>query len=98
MANERLTHAEIVKQVAVKTQIAQKYVKEVLGAATALMRQELLAGRQFNLHGVGIFRPVVRAARSYSNPFDPERPAVKKPATNGINFKPARDFKRALNS
>jgi nucleoid DNA-binding protein len=65
MADDRLTHAEFVKLVAKETQIAQKYVKEVLDAATSLVRQELMAGRKVNLNNLGIFKPVIRAARSY---------------------------------
>jgi nucleoid DNA-binding protein len=93
-----LTHADFVKRVAKETQIAQKYVKEVLEAATSLVRQELMAGRKVNLHNLGIFKPVIRSARSYRAPFAPGSKPVKKPASTGVNFKPARDFKRELNS
>jgi len=97
MADNKLSHADFVRRIATETQIAQKYVREVLAAATELMRQELQAGRKVNLNNFGIFRTTVRAARTYKAPFAPGKP-VKKPARIGINFKPATDFKRDLNS
>ena len=96
MGENKLSHADFVRKVANKTQIAQKYVKEVLAATTELMRQELQAGRKVNLNNFGIFKTTVRVARTYKAPFAPGKP-VKKPARTGINFKPAADFKRDLN-
>lgn len=98
MGENKLSHADFVRKVANKTQIAQKYVKEVLAATTELMRQELQAGRKVNLNNFGIFKTTVRAARTYKAPFAPGMKPVKKPARTGINFKPAQDFKRDLNS
>lgn len=97
MAENKLSHADFVRRIAAKTQIAQKYVREVLAATTELMRQELQAGRKVNLSNFGIFKTAVRAARTFKAPFAPGKP-VKKPARIGINFKPAQDFKRDLNS
>ncbi len=98
MAENKLTHADFVKKIANTTQIAQKYVREVLAVATELMRQELQAGRKVNLNNFGTFKTTRLAARTYKAPFAPGMKPVKKPARTGINFKPAQDFKRDLNS
>jgi DNA-binding protein HU-beta len=96
MAENRLTHAEIVTQVAEKTQIAKKYVKEVIEAATGLLRHEILAGRQFTLHTVGIFKLATRAPRKFKNPLTGAD--VKKPSANVLKFRIAKDFKDLLNA
>jgi nucleoid DNA-binding protein len=96
LVRNRLAFAAMVKHLAKQTRIPQKYVREVLGAAMDLMRQELLAGRKFQLHKVGILFPSIRVARPYLNPQTGEK--VKKPARHTIRFKPAKDLKRELNS
>jgi DNA-binding protein HU-beta len=95
MADDKMTHADIIRKIADETQITQKYVKEVLEAAVALVRQEMLAGRDFKLLYIGTFKPVTRQPRTYHSPIDGK--TVKKPATNAVKFKIARDLKRALN-
>ena len=57
---DKLTHADIIRKIADETQIAQKYIKEVLEAAVALVRNEMLAGRDFKLLYIGTFKPVTR--------------------------------------
>lgn len=95
MAVEKLSQADIIRKIADETQIAQKYVKEVLEAAIALVRDEMLAGRDFKLLYIGTFKPVTRNPRTYHSPVDGR--TVKKPATNTVKFKIARDLKRTLN-
>jgi DNA-binding protein HU-beta len=92
---DKLTHADIISKIADNTKIAQKHVKEVLEATVALVRNEMLVGRDFKLLYIGTFKPVTRKPRTYHSPVDGQ--VVKKPATNTIKFKIARDLQRALN-
>lgn len=100
MAADKMSHAEIVKRIGAKARIARKYVKEVLAAATEVAREELLAGRKFNLINLGILKPVVRPPRVYRGPWGgPGRGPlsdIKKPAEAMVNFRPGKDLKRAI--
>ena len=95
MAEDRITRAEMIKKIADGTGIAQKYVKEVLESTVALVRSELLAGRQVKVTNLGTFRTHTRAARTYNAPLT-DKP-VKKPATTTVKFKVTADLKRACN-
>jgi DNA-binding protein HU-beta len=64
-------------------------------ATIALVRNELLAGREVKITNLGTFKPATRAARTYSAPLT-DKP-VKKPATNTVRFKVTADLKRACN-
>ena len=78
MAEDRMTQLKMIKKIAEETQIAQRYVKEVLKATVSLVRSELLAGRQVKVTNLGTFRTHTRAARTYNAPLT-DKP-VKKPA------------------
>jgi DNA-binding protein HU-beta len=95
MAAERMTQLEMIKTIAERTEIVQKYVKEVFEATIALVREELLAGREVKITHLGTFKPATRAARTYAAPIGGK--AVKKPATNTVRFKVTADLKRACN-
>jgi DNA-binding protein HU-beta len=95
MAEDRMTQLKMIKKIAEETQIAQRYVKEVVEATVALVRSELLAGREVKITNLGTFKPATRAARTYSAPLT-DKP-VKKPATNTVRFKVTADLKRACN-
>ena len=95
MAEDKITQAEMIKEIAGGTGIAQKYVKEVLAATIDLVRSELLAGRQVKVTNLGTFRTHTRAARTYNAPLT-DKP-VKKPATTTVKFKVTADLKRACN-
>ena len=68
MAEDRMTQLKMIKKIAEETQIAQRYVKEVLKATVSLVRSELLAGRQVKITNLGTFKPATRGARTYSAP------------------------------
>lgn len=89
-----MTHKEFVRQIAQRTEIAQKYVREILEAATDLVKQELVAGRGIKVHNLGVFKTRLRAPRTYQAPAA-GRP-VKKPATVVIKFKPVLGLKLAV--
>jgi nucleoid DNA-binding protein len=55
MAENKMTQSEMIKKIADGTGIAQKYVKEVVEATVALVRSELLAGRQVKVTNLGTF-------------------------------------------
>jgi nucleoid DNA-binding protein len=95
MAEGKLSHVEMVRIIAERTQIAQKYVREVLDAAVGLIKQELLVGRQIKVNNLGTFKPQVRKARTYAAPLT-EKP-VKKGDTISARFKQTAEFKRQLN-
>ena len=95
MADGRITQLEMIKKIAENTEIAQKYVKEVLAATIDLVRLELVAGREVKITGLGTFKPATRAARTYAAPLAGK--IVKKPATNTVRFKVTADLKRACN-
>jgi DNA-binding protein HU-beta len=95
MADGKMTQLNMIKKIAERTEIAQKYVKEVFEATIALVREELLAGREVKITNLGTFKPATRAARTYSAPLT-DKP-VKKPATNTVRFKVTADLKRACN-
>jgi DNA-binding protein HU-beta len=92
---DKMTQLEMIKKIAERTEIAQKYVKEVVEATVGLVRDELLAGREVKITNLGTFKPATRAARTYSAPLT-DKP-VKKPATNTVRFKVTADLKRACN-
>ena len=91
MAEDRMTQQKMIKKIADGTGIAQKYVKEVLESTVALVRSELLAGREVKITNLGTFR----TARTYNAPLTDK--LVKKPATNTVRFKVTADLKRACN-
>ena len=95
MAESRMTQLKMIKKIAEETQIAQRYVKEVLKATVSLVRSELLAGREVKITHLGTFRPATRAARTYAAPLAGK--IVKKPATNTVRFKVTADLKRVCN-
>ena len=95
MAEDKMTQLKMIKKIADGTGIAQKYVKEVLESTVALVRSELLAGRQVKMTNLGTFRTHTRAARTYNAPLT-DKP-VKKPATTTVRFKVTADLKRACN-
>jgi DNA-binding protein HU-beta len=95
MAEDKMTQLKMIKKIAEGTGIAQKYVKEVLESTIALVRAELLAGRQVKVTNLGTFKPATRGARTYSAPLTDK--LVKKPATNTVRFKVTADLKRACN-
>ena len=95
MAEDKMTQSDMIKKIGDGTGIAQKYVKEVMEATVALVRSELLAGRQVKVTNLGTFRTHTRAARTYNAPLT-DKP-VKKLATNTVRFKVNADLKRACN-
>ena len=95
MAEGRMTQLKMIKTIAEETQIAQRYVKEVLKATVSLVRSELLAGRPVKITDLGTFKPATRGARTYSAPLTDK--LVKKPAANTVRFKVTADLKRACN-
>jgi len=95
MAEDKMTQLKMIKKIAEGTGIAQKYVKEVLESTIALVRSELLAGRQVKITNLGTFKPATRGARTYNAPLTDQ--PVKKPATTTVKFKVTADLKRACN-
>lgn len=95
MAEDRMTQAEMIKKIVDGTGVAPKYVKAVLESTVALVRSDLLAGRQVKITNLGPFRPATRGARTYSAPLTDK--LIKKPATNTVRFKVTADLKRACN-
>jgi DNA-binding protein HU-beta len=94
-----LTQAEFIRAVQVEMDLGEKTlpgakVKAVLDAAGAVSRELLADGREAEVIGLGVLKPVTRAAREGRNPKTGE--ALKIPAKKAAKFRASKALKDAL--
>ncbi|MDR2055636.1 MAG: HU family DNA-binding protein [Desulfovibrio sp.] len=94
-----LTQAEFIRAVQVEMDLGEKSlspskIKAVLAAAGSVARGLLADGRDAVVIGLGVLKPVARAAREGRNPRTGE--PVKIPARKAAKFRPGKALKDAL--
>ncbi|CCI84902.1 DNA-binding protein HU [Lactobacillus pasteurii DSM 23907 = CRBIP 24.76] len=87
--------AELVKQIAEKTEMKKKDAEAVLAAVTSTIEEELVKGNKVQLIGFGTFEVRRRAARKGRNPQTGDEITI--PAAQVPAFKPGKALKDAVN-
>lgn len=87
--------AELVKEIAEKTDLKKKEAEAVLAAVMSSIQEELVKGNKVQLIGFGTFEVRHRAARKGRNPQTGKEITI--PATQVPAFKPGKAFKEAVN-
>ena len=82
---------EIIGALAEKTELTKKKTEEVVEGLLKLVVDQVATGEKVTFFGFGNFEVVNRAARNGINPKTKE--AIKIPASKGVKFKPAKNFK-----
>ncbi|MGO9568201.1 MAG: HU family DNA-binding protein [Desulfomonilaceae bacterium] len=91
MFSPRATKAELVSQIAKKTDVPKKGVETVLKSLIESIQQALKKDGQIRLDGLGTFRVMERKARTGVNP--QTRAKIKIPATKAPAFRAAKALK-----
>ena len=89
-----MTKAELVAQIAKKTNVPKKGVEAVLKSLIGSVRQALKKEGQIRLGGLGTFRVLERKARTGVNPLTGAK--IKIPATKAPAFRAAKALKDAV--
>ena len=87
--------AELVKQIAEKTEMKKKDAEAVLAAVTSTIEEELVKGNKVQLIGFGTFEVRHRAARKGRNPQTGDEITI--PAAQVPAFKPGKALKDSVN-
>ncbi|CCI86463.1 HU family DNA-binding protein [Lactobacillus gigeriorum] len=87
--------AELVKQIAEKTEMKKKDAEAVLAAVTSTIQEELVKGNKVQLIGFGTFEVRHRAARKGRNPQTGDEITI--PAAQVPAFKPGKALKDSVN-
>lgn len=87
--------AELVKEIADKTDLKKKDAEAVLAAVMSSVQDELSKGNKVQLIGFGTFEVRHRAARKGRNPQTGEEITI--PATEVPAFKPGKALKESVN-
>ncbi len=87
--------AELVKEIADKTDLKKKEAEAVLAAVMSSVQDELSKGNKVQLIGFGTFEVRHRAARKGRNPQTGEEITI--PATEVPAFKPGKALKESVN-
>ena len=90
-----MNKAELVKEVAEKTELTQKDVTMVLDAVISAITGQLIKGEEVSIAGFGKFVVRKRAARTSINPRTKQEVSV--PASNAPAFRPGKALKDAIN-
>lgn len=85
---------ELIKVVSDKVDETQKRVKEIYEAIFDTIVEEVVAGEEVSIPGVGKFMTVDRAAREGVNPSTGERITIE--ASKSPKFKASKTFKDAV--
>jgi nucleoid DNA-binding protein len=91
-----VTKAEIIDQVAHGTGLTKIETEAVVNGFITLVMNAVIEGDSVELRGFGSFRPKHRAARVARNPKTKEK--IDIPERFVPHFKPARDFRDAVES
>ena len=86
---------DLIRKVAVDSEITQRQAGIVLDNTFSLIMDALAEGDKVQILGFGTFEARQRAARSGRNPSTGETMEI--PATTVPVFKPGREFKEAVN-
>jgi DNA-binding protein HU-beta len=89
-----MTKAEIIDQIAKKTNVTKKGVETVLKSLIDSVQQALKKDGEIRLDGLGTFRVVQRKARMGVNP--QTKAKIKIPAKKAPAFRPAKALKDAV--
>ena len=85
---------DVIGVLAEQTELTKKKTEEVVEGLLKLVVNKLAAGEKVSFFGFGNFEVVDRAARNGINPKTKE--ALKIPASKGVKFKPAKNFKEVV--
>lgn len=88
--------AELVKEIAEKTDMKKKDAEAVLAAVISSIQEDLVKGNKVQLIGFGTFEVRHRAARKGRNPQTGKEITI--PATQVPAFKPGKALKEAVNN
>ena len=85
---------ELVGQIVEKSGLNRKTAEQLLATTTAIMRENLMAGKAIQLQGLGTLEIKERKARTIVHPKTGERTIA--PSKNQLAFKPAANIKEEL--
>jgi len=85
---------ELIGQVVNTTKLTKKNAEQLLATTTAIMRENLLAGKAVQLQGIGSLEMKERKARTIVHPRTGERSVA--PSKNQLVFKPVGNLKDEL--
>jgi len=91
---EKISSADLAKEVADKTGFSQACVKDVFKATDDAIQSHVKSGDIVTLAGLGTFRGAERKARDSRNPHTGEK--INVPAHQSPAFKPSKPFKDLL--
>lgn len=91
-----LSKSSMIAEIAERTGNSKLACERIINALSDLMGEELKAGREVTLHGIGKFYPVQRAARKGRSPFD--QSVIEIPAKAGVRYKLAKPLDERLNA
>jgi DNA-binding protein HU-beta len=89
-----MTKAELIAEIAKKTEVTKKGVEAVLKSLIEYVQQALKKEGQIRLDGLGTFRVLERKARTGVNP--QTKAKIKIPATKAPAFRAAKALKDAV--
>lgn len=98
-----MTKADLIKITAERTGFTQVDAGKTIDMALRVLKEEFLAGGRANIHGLGVFTVVTRAARTVNSrlmgPGQVADEAVprKIPARKDIRFRLSKSLKESLN-
>ena len=78
---------ELISSVAKQSKLKKKDVEQLLATTTAILRENLMAGKTIQLYGLGSLEVSERKARTIVHPKTGERTIA--PSKNQLVFKPA---------
>ena len=85
---------EVIGVLAEQTELTKKKTEEVVDSLLKLVIDKVATGDKVSFFGFGNFEVVNRAARNGINP--QTKKAIKIPASKGVKFKPAKNFKETV--
>jgi nucleoid DNA-binding protein len=91
-----MNKGEVIKMVAAETGNTQEAVRKVVDIIIDLIKATLVSGEEVKLSGFGVFKPVIRKARTARNPKTGE--PVEVPEKQTVVFTPSRGYKELINS
>ena len=91
-----MTRTELIATVAEKTGIAKAALEKALNGMISAVSEELTAGNDVRLPGLGILKISERAARTGRNPKTGS--PIEIAASKAVTFRAAKELKDALNS
>jgi nucleoid DNA-binding protein len=85
---------ELVNQVVKATNLSKKDAEQLLSTTTAILRENLMAGKAVQLQGIGSLEIKERKERTIVHPRTGERSVA--PSKNQLVFKPVGNLKEEL--